>query len=336
MRLQKLRPCVRACVAQRSLPAQRPMRVLGLVLKSPKYSKLHHTFIKRNFQTLVSSSWLRNQLAASSKLSSELRLLDASWQSNGQGYQQLYKQAHIPHAVYFDLYKCCTGTKEIPLNLPEPECWTQYIQSLGVSSDTHVVVYDGQNMRLALRTWWLFRLYGHENISVLDGGLIKWADDGYEITVHEPQVEPGNFQCELNKSLVRDYEDMQKNAKTQKEQVVDVREASSFVGGVEETPPESRNGHIPGSLNIPYNLFFNEDMTFKSKEELEDLFEDAGVDLEKPIVSSCLLGITGCAINVASHMFGKKDTALYYGSWNEWRLRADASECETGPPRQRG
>lgn len=168
---------------------------------------------------------------ASRELSSKLRVLDASWQSNGQGYEQLYKQAHIPHALYFDLYKCCTGTKEIPLNLPEPECWTRYIQSLGVSSDTHVVVYDGQNMRLALRTWWLFRLFGHENVSVLDGGLIKWAEDGYEITVEEPTVKkPGNFQCKLNKSLMRKFEDMQKNAKSGVEQVVDVRDGNSFEG----------------------------------------------------------------------------------------------------------
>lgn len=314
------------------------MRILGLFLTSPKHFISYQTFSTRHFQTLVSSTWLRNQLAASRELSSQLRVLDASWQSNGQGYEQLYKQAHIPHALYFDLYKCCTGTKEIPLNLPEPECWTRYIQSLGVSSDTHVVVYDGQNMRLALRTWWLFRLFGHENVSVLDGGLIKWAEDGYEITVEEPTVKkPGNFQCKLNKSLMRTFEDMQKNAKNGAEQVVDVRDSKSFEGVVGdsagENTPESRNGHIPESLNIPYKLFFNENMTFKSKEEIEDLFEDAGVDMNKPIVSSCFLGLTGVAINLTSHMMGKPDTALYYGSWNEWRLRADPEECETGPPR---
>ncbi|XP_062591038.1 thiosulfate sulfurtransferase-like [Saccostrea cucullata] len=312
------------------------MKILGLILTSSKHFRSHPAFNKRSFQTLVSSAWLRNQLSGSQELSSELRLLDASWQSNGQGYEQLYKQAHIPHAVYFDLYKCCTGTKEIPLNLPEPECWTKYVQSLGVSKDTHVVVYDGQNMRLAFRTWWLFRLYGHENVSVLDGGLIRWAEDGYEITVEEPNVQkPGNFQCNLNKSLMRTYEDMQRNVKTKSEQVVDVREAKAFEGDLGDTP-ESRNGHIPGSLNIPYSLFFNEDMTFKSKDELQDLFEDAGLDLDKPIVSSCFLGLTGCAVNVATHMFGKKNTALYYGSWNEWRLRANASECETGPSRRKG
>uniref|UniRef100_K1PJK1 Thiosulfate sulfurtransferase n=1 Tax=Magallana gigas TaxID=29159 RepID=K1PJK1_MAGGI len=190
--------------------------------------------------------------------------------------QSEYYRAHIPHALYFDLYKCCTGTKEIPLNLPEPECWTRYIQSLGVSSDTQVVVYDGQNMRLALRTWWLFRLFGHENVSVLDGGLIKWAEDGYEITVEEPTVKkPGNFQCKLNKSLMRTFEDMQKNAKNGAEQVVDVRDSKSFEGVVgdsagENTPEclirlvktgstgRKQNGsmsthqrHIGGSCNFP-------------------------------------------------------------------------------------
>nr|XP_022331490.1 thiosulfate sulfurtransferase-like [Crassostrea virginica] len=315
------------------------MKILGLLLTSPKHFKSHQTISSRYFQTLVTSTWLKNQLGGASA-NSNLRVLDASWQSNGQGYEQLYKQAHIPRAVYFDLYKCCTGTKEIPLNLPDPECWTTYIQSLGVSSDTHVVVYDGQNMRLALRTWWLFRLFGHENVSVLDGGLIKWAEDGYEITVEEPSVEkPGNFKCKLNKFLMRTFEDIQKNVKTQEEQVVDVRDTKAFEGNVPdsvETTPESRNGHIPGSLNIPYQFFFNEDMTFKSKEVIQDLFEDAGVDLSKPIVSSCFLGLTGCAINLTTHLMGKTDTALYYGSWNEWRLRAKDNECETGHPRMKG
>lgn len=270
--------------------------------------------------TLVSTTWLKDQifrLSSSGKLDPNLRVLDTSW-AIGQpidSYKEYYQNAHIPSALYFDLTKIHTkGTPGPGPRYPitDSNVFQDYAQSLGISNHTHVVTYDRFASRDAFRTWFLFRLFGHEKISVLNGGLRRWLMDGSHVTTDEPDVEKGNFKARLRTDLLRNYDDMVKNVSTKTEQVVDGRGPKNVFG------TEESDGRIPGSKNIPFNLIFNEDYTVKSHTDLKKLFDTAGVDLNQPLVSSCLTGQVACGLIAAAHLLGKENVALYNGSFTEW------------------
>ncbi|XP_067680550.1 thiosulfate sulfurtransferase-like [Haliotis asinina] len=282
--------------------------------------------------TLVSTNWLREQLASiQHNTNGILRILDTSWlpKPGIDSYTEFYQKSHIPGSKHFDLNQCVQPTPLIPRNLPDPKCFTDYVQGLGISSDTHIIAYDRFNTRPSVRTWWLFRLYGHNKISVLDGGLKKWVENGYEVTDEEPEVKRGNFETRLNPNLLRDYDAMVDNVQTKREQIVDARDVPSFMGET-DLPPEIKSGHIPGARCIPFEDIFNPDGTFKSEKDLKKLFDQAGIDLGKPLVASCLAGLTACGLSTAAHILGKEVVPVYYGSWIEWGQRADADLCVTG------
>lgn len=269
----------------------------------------------------VSTNWLREKLGTSinKQISRKLRVLDTTFLKNKEvdTYSTCYLQEHIPQSIYFGLHNCVESTEHLPRNLPDPNCFSEYVQSLGVWPDTHVVVYDRFGPSAAVRAWWLFRLYGHKTVSVLDGGLRKWKADGYETTAELATTEPSNFKAEIDRSLLRTYEDMVRNTETKYEQVIDARAVDCDTVQNEEMD----GGVIPGANHIPFEELFNEDGTFKSYTEVKALFDAAGVNLEKPMVASCFTGMTACGIAAAAYILGK-DIPVYYGSWTEWRQRA--------------
>ncbi|XP_045170607.1 thiosulfate sulfurtransferase-like isoform X2 [Mercenaria mercenaria] len=269
---------------------------------------------------VVSTNWLREQLGTNIKnqISKKLRILDTSFLKNKEvdTYTTCYLQEHIPQSVYFGLHNCVESTPELPRNLPDPQCFSEYVRTLGVHPDTHIVAYDRFGPTPAFRAWWIFRLYGHKNISVLDGGLRKWIADGYETTNELVTVEPSNFEAKLDKSLIRSYEDMVRNAETKHEQVLDARAVDC-----DTITNDMDGGVIPGAKHIPFENLFSSDGTFKSDTEIKALFDGAGVNLEAPMVGSCFTGMTACGIAAAAYVLGK-DIPIYYGSWTEWRQRA--------------
>lgn len=236
---------------------------------------------------------------------------------NVDTYTEFYKQGHIPQSVHFDLYRCAPKNPYIFLDIPDVNCFTDYVQSLGVWSDTHVVAYDRFGPRSAYKTWWLFRAFGHRNISVLDGGLRKWLEDGYEVTTDEPKIERSDFVAKLDKNLDRTYEEIILNLKTKREQVMDTRSPND--PSVVEGP---NGGMIPGAKHMSFDSLFSEDGTIKSDAELKALFNEAGIDLGQPIVASCLRGITACAGAAAAYILGKDNVPVYVGSWTEYSQRA--------------
>ncbi|XP_052106605.1 thiosulfate sulfurtransferase-like isoform X1 [Mytilus californianus] len=275
---------------------------------------------------LVSTNHLREKLASvwrQNRLGKDLRVLDSSYDFDDDktdGYKDFYKQGHIPSSVYFNPQNCSKSTALIPFDLPDPHCFTDYIQSLGVSPDTHVVLYDRLNSDAALRAWWLLRLYGHRNTSVLDGGLRKWVRDGYPVTTEEPAVERGDFKSRLDNSLMKNYHHMKDSVNSQKEEIIDARGPGAFNKVIQTGKGEIKN-FIPGAKNIPYRSLFNEDGTFKAVDEIKELFNKQNVDLSRPLIAMCYRGITGCALSAAAELLGKHDTPLYYGSWKEWSGR---------------
>ncbi|XP_041352951.1 thiosulfate sulfurtransferase-like [Gigantopelta aegis] len=276
-------------------------------------------------RTLVGTNWLKEQLFSKTSKGGPLRVLDTTWKPKNDTnyYEEYYKKSHIPTSVYFNPDECVQSIKLIQRNLPELNCFNHYIQRLGIASDTHIIAYDQFTSRSALRTWWLFRVFGHSKISILDGGFKKWLDDGYEVSTEEPQVEKTDYLLQPNFQLMRDYDAMVKNVKSKVEQMVDARSWEEFSGQKElEKPDDLKTGHIPGARNIPFEDLFNEDGTFKSDKDLKILFDKAEIDLNKPLVASCLTGLTACGLAAAAHCLGK-DVPVYFGSWKEWVQRAD-------------
>lgn len=268
---------------------------------------------------IVSTKWLQDQIKGNDGPRRDLRIMDTTFDRHRiiDAYKDCYLKEHIPHAVFFDLHNCVESTSEIPRNLPEPESFTEYVRSLGVWPDTHIIVYDRHDLVPAFRAWWLFRLYGHKNISILDGGFEKWKADGYGTSTEIPEVERSNFVINTNKTLLRTYEDMMNNLNKKTEQILDSRKADdpkmidlALDGGI-----------IPGSKLIPYTDLFNEDQTIKPAAELKAIFDTATVDMFSPMVVSCNTGMTACCVAAAMQILGR-EIPVYYGSWTEWRQRA--------------
>ncbi|KAH3852513.1 thiosulfate sulfurtransferase-like [Dreissena polymorpha] len=272
--------------------------------------------------TVVSTNWLRESLNSqvNGKVSRKLRVLDTSFlfDPDVDTYKECYKQGHIPQSLHFNMYRCVNRTPERPVNLPDINCFTDYAQELGIWPDTHVITYDRFGPAPAYRTWWLFRTFGHKNISILDGGLRKWLEDGHEVTTEETAVERSNFEAKLDKNLLRSYEDVLENLKSRREQLVDARNPA----GDSCTSSENYGGVIPGAKHIVFEQLFTENGTIKSDRELKELFDSAGVDLGQPITASCLRGLTACGVAAAAHILGKEHVPVYAGSWWEYSRRA--------------
>ncbi|KAL4238047.1 hypothetical protein ACF0H5_002758 [Mactra antiquata] len=271
-------------------------------------------------RTLVTTNWLREQISSNwKKTKKNLRILDTTFSKNKEidSYTEGYLKNHIPQSLFFDLHRCVESTPQIPRNLPDLKCFENYVQSLGVWPDTHIVAYDRDLPSSAYRTWWTFRLFGHRNISILDGGYRKWLTDGFDVTMEQPSVERSNFTINMDSSLLRNYVQMMDNVTSHREQVVDARAPDSDSVVQEELD----GGVIPSSMHVSYDHLFNEDGTLKSESDLKTMFREAGVDLNKPMVACCLTGMTACGVAGAAHVLGK-DIPVYYGSWTEWKQRA--------------
>jgi thiosulfate/3-mercaptopyruvate sulfurtransferase len=214
---------------------------------------------------------------------------------------------------------------------PDAKQFARDVSALGISSDDTVVAYDSGAWVAAPRAWWMFLSFGHRNVKVLDGGLQKWLREGRP--THSGMVTPkvGKFQAKLDSSFVRSKQQLLGNLETHAEQLVDARPRPRFEGTVAEPWPGRRSGHIPGSRNVPYaELFDAKTGAMKPLEDLRKAFTGAGVDMTKPIVTTCGSGVSALVLTLALYRLGVRGTALYDGSWAEWGL-PDGPPVATGP-----
>jgi thiosulfate/3-mercaptopyruvate sulfurtransferase len=279
-------------------------------------------------EALVGTEWLAAHLD-----DPHMRVVDSSFKLPGitPTARQDYDRGHIPGAVFFDIDEIAEPGTSLPHMIPSPELFARRMEGLGIGDDDRVIVYDSAGLSSAGRAWWMLRLFGHHNVALLDGGLPKWKAEGRPLETAMPNPPHRRFTARFDPALVRDKQALLDNLPARREQVVDARAAGRFEGNVEETRPGLRRGHIPGSCNLPYDQVTDpQTRRLRDAEALSGLFRDAGVALDRPIVTSCGSGVTACALAFALHLIGHPDAAVYDGSWSEWGLPGD-TPVETGP-----
>jgi thiosulfate/3-mercaptopyruvate sulfurtransferase len=281
-------------------------------------------------KALVDTDWLAAHLD-----NPYVRIVDSSFKLPGitPTAREDYDRAHIPGAVFFDIDDVCEPGTSLPHMIPSPDLFAHKIGALGIGDGDRVVVYDSAGLSSAGRAWWMLRMFGHQEVAILDGGLPKWRAEGRPLDAALPSPPPRRFTARYDPSLVRDRQTLVENLASRREQVVDARAAGRFGGTTPEPRPGMRSGHIPGSRNVPYELVTDpRTRQLRSAEELTELFRDAGLALDRPIVTSCGSGVTACALAFTLHLIGHPGAAVYDGSWSEWGLPGD-TPIETGPAR---
>lgn len=271
-------------------------------------------------RTLVSTDWLAAHLK-----DPDLRILDASWYlpDMGRDARAEYEAAHIPGARFFDIDEISDHRSSLPHMAPPPEKFVSRMRAMGVGDGHQVVVYDGAGLFSAARVWWLFRLMGKTDVAVLDGGFPKWQAEGRPVEDMPPVLRDRHMTVSRQAHLVKDVTQVAAAAKLGDHEIIDARSPERFRGDVPEPRPGLRAGHIPNSRNVHYRSLLNADGTMLPPDELRRVFEAAGVDLSKPAITTCGSGVTAAILNLALERIGKRDHALYDGSWAEWGMYGD-------------
>ena len=277
---------------------------------------------------LVSTAWLAERLGQPG-----IVVLDATYHLPNvpRDARAEYAREHIPGALFFDVDGISDPGSDLPHMLPSPADFARAVEALGIGNGDHVVTYDTYGLMSAARPWWMFRTFGHERISVLDGGLAKWKREGRPLTGEATKPAAGKrFTARFRPEMVRSKDQLLANLKNHGEQVLDARAAARFHGTAPEPRQGLRSGHIPGSRNLPFNSLLDPaEQTMLPPEKLKTLFAQAGIDPAKPVITSCGSGVTACVLALGLEQVGAKKVAIYDGSWSEWGLPGN-TPVETG------
>jgi thiosulfate/3-mercaptopyruvate sulfurtransferase len=277
---------------------------------------------------LAETAWLASHLHAP-----DLVVLDGSMHLPGSGRdaKSEYRAAHIPGALFFDIDEIADRSSPLPHMLPPAAMFASRMKRMGIGDGMHIIAYDSEGLYSAARLWWMFRVMGHREVRVLNGGLKKWKAEGRPLEDGPARPRsPRHFTAVRNAELIRDAADVRSLIGSRSVQIVDARAAARFAGRAPEPRPGLRSGHIPGSINVPFASLVNPDGTMRSADGLAATFAAAGVDPAGRVVASCGSGVTAGIIALALAILGRSDAAIYDGSWSEWggdhRL-----PIETGP-----
>lgn len=277
--------------------------------------------------SLVTTDWLAQRLAEPGLvvLDASSHLPDAKRDARAE-----FAEAHIPGARFLDLATLTDPDSPVPSAVPAGAQFTERMQALGVNDGDRLVFYDDSAVKTSARAWFIARMHGVREVAILDGGFGKWRAEGRALEGGAPAVERGRFTASPGAGTVRLKSDMLANLGRKFEQVVDARGRARFTGEEQDFRPGIAAGHIPGSRNLPYGLLFAHDGTYAQTKDLKRAFEEAGIDFDRPVVTTCGSGVTAAVLLFALHLLGKQDAALYDGSWSEWAADPGIPK-ETGP-----
>ena len=276
---------------------------------------------------VVSTQWLAERLDAP-----DIAIVDASWHlpAAKRDARAEFAAARIPGAQFFDIDDISESATTLPHMLPSPEKFASRMRQLGIGDGKKVIAYDTAGLFSAARAWWMLRIFGHDDVAVLDGGFPKWKAEGHPIDEDPPgKSQERHFSARFQSMMVRDKEDVLAAVKTGKSQIADARSPGRFTGKEPEPRPGVRSGHMPGAANVHYATLLNPDGTLKSPDAIARVFADAGIDVKKPVITSCGSGITAAILTLGLTLIGAKEHALYDGSWSEWGAATD-TPVETG------
>jgi thiosulfate/3-mercaptopyruvate sulfurtransferase len=270
---------------------------------------------------LVSTDWLANNLG-----NPAISILDGTYHlpTTGRDAAAEFALKHLPDAVRFDIDDICDKDDALPHMIPSAELFASKVSALGITNEHRVIVYDVYGMQSAARTWWMFRVFGHDNVTVLNGGLPKWEAEGRPITAATAPRSVSCFQANFRPQLVHGIDDVRRIVDTGGSQIIDARSTGRFNAVEPEPRAVMRSGHMPGAFSLPFTeLLDAPHRTFKDIDSIRERVRAANIDVDKPVTISCGSGVTACAVSLGLFLIGKKDASVYDGSWSEWGDRSD-------------
>jgi len=275
---------------------------------------------ERRSDALVSTEWLAEHLG-----DPKVAIADATYHlpDLGRDAQAEFEAQHIPGAAFFDIDDIADPEHALKHMLPDAKLFAEKVSALGLGDDKTIVVYDTIGLYSAARAWWMFRLFGHDDVAVLDGGMPKWLAEGRPFAVGPHEPVPATFTPRERPEMVKRWHDVLAALDRPDLQLVDARTPGRWSGAEADRYPGVRRGHMPGSVNVYWAELLNEDKTVKPPEALRRAFAERGIDPGREVITTCGSGVTACMLGLALHEIGSDNWSVYDGSWDEWGRRQD-------------